>query len=511
MKKFFVKVSARVFSRVSYIKRRRLQHSTPERFLSIREICNILDIAMPAGAYVNKLDFDKPLSIITAWPMGAMKGCMFVQFSYEDTSFADESIKNGATVILAEEQIKGYPCIIVQDTVEAYRELCATLKRLRKIPTIAITGSIGKTTTKEMVNIIFQKQYKNVFCNPNNTNMYYIIGHFIQLIPAESEIYIQESHEGNPDSACIISKMIEPDISIITNINNSHLENFKDENDLIKGVCDISCGMPENGIVIINLDNDSLETAEFNHRVITIGIKNKSADYVAEIISSDETGITFNIRSSEGDVEARLNIIGDHNVYNALLAYAAARAKNIPSSIIISSIASYKSKGVRQNAVKAGRNNLLYIDCYNASPKSVESAIKNLCSNPTPGKGAKRIAVLGNMEELGNITQTQHRLVGDTVSKSSIDVLITYGDKAKEIAAYSKAVNLEVYHATDFNNLIYLIKKNLKPGDAILLKASHSMNFERCISKIFPFTYFRHIGLDLTKSFFHRLKMALLQ
>lgn len=511
MKHFLIKLTNRLLSKVSYMKRKKLRLHYPERFLSIRDVCNILNVPLPSGAYFSNLNVDKPLSIISGWSMGAMKGCMFIQFPDEDTTLSDEAMSNGAMVILAEKQIRNYPCIIVQDTISAYCILCNTLKRTRKIFTIAVTGSVGKTTTKEMLNMIYQNQNKNVFCNPNNTNMYYIIGHLIQLIPDRCKKYIQEAHEGEPDSSRIISQMIEPDVSIITNIENSHLANFKDENDLMKGVCDITCGMPENGIVIINSDCDNLKNATFNKKVVTFGINDKSADYVAENIISDETGIRFTVRSQEGDVEVRLNIIGEYNAYNALAAYAAARADNIPSSSIIRSLAGYKPKGVRQNTVKAGHNNLLYIDCYNASPKSMESAIKNLCSHPTPKKGAKRIAVLGNMEELGDISNEQHCLVGEMVSRSSVDVLITYGKKAEEIAAHAKTNNLKIYHTTDFKTLIHLIKENINTGDAILLKASHSVNFERCIRKVFPITYFRYIVTDFANGFYNRIKMAVWQ
>ena len=510
MKKDLIKTGTRAFGKLVFYKRKSLIRKTPERFLSIRQVCKLLQIE-PLVTGGNRVDLDAPLTIITAWPTVAVKGCLFVQLPEEKPSSVDEAVRNGASVILTERPIKNYPCIVVKDAVSADCLLCAELKRRRNIPTTAVTGSVGKTTTKEMIAQIYKKHFRNVFWSIDNYNMYYNTGYFTQLLPTGCKRHIQEVNEGDPGSARMISKMIEPEIAIITNIGVSHMSHFKDENDLIHEVCAISSGMPENGTVIINGDCENTKKGMFDKRTVSVGIKNKAADYVADNIESDETGSSFTVTSAEGKTRVRLNIIGRHNIYNALLAFAAAKTAGVPTPVIVQSLARYKPKGVRQNTVKTGKHNVLFIDCYNASPNSMESAINNLCSHALPKKGGRRIAVLGNMEELGDVSVEQHRAVGDLVARSKVDILITYGDKAAEIADRANAGALKVFHTTDFGSLVKTVRDTVKPGDAVLLKASHAMGFEIVLKKAFPAVYYKYIQIDKMKSLFRKFKIAMKQ
>lgn len=511
MKKDLFKSGTRAFGKLVYYKRKSLIRKAPERFLSVRQICELLQIEKPSVNSDSRLNLDAPLTIITAWPTVAVKGCLFVQLPDDKLSSADEAVRNGASIILTEKPIKNYPCLVVKDAVSADCLLCAELKRRRNIPTTAVTGSVGKTTTKEMVAQIYKKHYRNVFWSIDNYNMYYNAGYFTQLLPTGCKRHIQEVNEGDPGSARMISKMIEPEIAIITNIGVSHMAHFKDENDLINEVCAISSGMPVDGTVIINGDCENTKKGVFDKRTVSVGVENKAADYVAENIEPDETGISFTVRSAEGKTRVRLNIVGRHNIYNALLAFAAAKTADVPTPVIVQSLARYKPKGIRQNTVKTRKGILLYIDCYNASPISMESAIISLCSFPAHRKGGRRIAVLGNMEELGDVSIEQHRAVGDLVARSKVDVLITYGDKAAEIADRANTGALEVFHTTYFGNLVKTIRDTVKPGDAVLLKASHAMGFEIVLKKAFPAVYYRYIQIDKMKSLFRKLKIAMKQ
>ena len=170
-------------------------------------------------------------------------------------------------------------------------------------------------------------------------------------------------------------------------------------------------------------------------------------------------------------------------------------------------LANYRPRGVRQNTVKAGRNNTVYIDCYNASPASVRSALSTLASNPSHGR---RVAVLGNMEELGATSVQEHQAIGVLVAGLSIDTLITYGDKARAIStsAAEQGAHLRVLHTEDFTELVSMVKKAVNPGDAVLLKASHSMNFEHLLKRVFPDAYARHVVPVNASSVLRRFKIA---
>lgn len=502
-----VRTSNRVFTRAAALKRQRLTHTQPDRFLSLRQVCDLLGLDVGTVRTARFPLSDRPLPLITAWPVGVMKGSVFVHLPEDDPVLCDEAMRNGASLIISNVQVKDYPCVLVPDATAAYVRLCAALKERRPIRTVAVTGSIGKTTTKEMVGEVYRQHFRHTFANPDNTNMYYMIGHFTQLLPSDCDRYIQECHEGDPGSARTISQMIEPDIAIVTNIGLSHAMRFKDVDDLIGEVAQISAGMPLNGKVIVNADDENSVRADLGRPVVTVGIVDQTADYVAENIRTDETGTDFIIRSSDGAENVRLNILGEHNVYNALLTWAAARADQIPADRIVAGLANYRPRGVRQNTVKAGRNNTVYIDCYNASPASMRSALSTLASNPSHGR---RLAVLGNMEELGATSVQEHQAIGALVAESSIDTLITYGDKAKDIAASAleHGSRLLVRHAEDFAELVSLVKETVKPGDAVLLKASHSMGFENLLKKAFPDAYARHVVPVNAGSVLRRLKIA---
>lgn len=502
-----VRTSNRVFTRAAALKRRRLARTEPSRFLSLRQVCDLLGLDVDALRPPRFPPPDRLLPLITAWPVGVMPGAVFVHLPEDDAVLCDEAIGNGASCILTGEQVKDYPCLLVPDATAAYVRLCAALRQRNPVRTVAITGSIGKTTTKEMVGEVYRQHFRRTFVNPDNTNMYYMIGHFTQLLPSDCDRYIQECHEGDPGSARTISQMIEPNIAIVTNIGLSHAMRFKDADDLIAEVAQITAGMPLNGGVIVNADDENSRRADFGRPVVTVGIVDQTADYVAENIRTDETGTDFVVRSSDGAENVRLNILGDHNVYNALLTWAAARADQIPADRIVAGLANYRPRGVRQNTVRAGRNNTVYIDCYNASPASMKSALSTLASNPSHGR---RLAVLGNMEELGATSVQEHQAIGELVASLSIDTLITFGDKAKAISttAADQGAHVRVLHAEDFTELVSMVKKATEPGDAVLLKASHSMGFENLLKKAFPDAYARHVIPVNAASVLRRLKIA---
>lgn len=502
-----VRSSNRVFTRAAALKRQRMARTQPGRFLSLRQVCDLLDLDVGMARGPQFPPLDRLLPLVTAWPVGVMKGAIFVHLPEDDPELCDQAMRYGASLIISSVQVKDYPCLIVPDGTAAYVRLCAALKERRPVRTVAVTGSIGKTTTKEMIGEVYREHFRCTFVNPDNTNMYYMIGHFTQLLPSGCDRYIQECHEGDPGSARAISLMIEPNIAIVTNIGLSHAMRFKDVDDLIAEVAQITAGMPVNGKVIVNADDENSRRADFGRPVVTVGIVDQAADYVAENIRTDETGTSFLIRSNKESEEVRLNVLGEHNVYNALLTWAAARVDQIPADRIVAGLANFRPRGVRQNRVKAGRHNTVYIDCYNASPASMRSALNSLAANPTRGR---RIAVLGNMEEIGTTSVQEHRAIGESLAQSPIDVLVAYGEKANDIAtsAAEHSTRLHVLHTDDFSELVSLVRSTVQPGDAVLLKASHSMNFEHLLRKVFPDAYARHVVTANAGSVLRRLKIA---
>lgn len=470
-------------------------------FLSVRECCEILDVDI-SSVKLSKVSIDDVFTCICAWDYYLIPGSLYAALPLYANLTPGEAMANGAKALLTNKQEADYPCIIVSDVMAAYCKLCGHIRKMYSCKAIAITGSVGKTTTKDMVKSVFM-QKKKIFCDVENNNMATLVGYLAQHIPKKTEVYIQEVHEGDPGSAESISRIIYPDIAIITNIGESHLGNFASYDKLVKGVTDITDGMPQNGIVIINSDDAPSVNADWNRKVIKVSIRDPSADYFAEKIITTEDGLVFKIKYPDGCINVKLHMYGKHNVTDALLAFAAGVESGIEPDMVVKGLGGYHAKGMRQNIVKNGTRTL-YIDCFNAAVKSMKMALDTLGELPVK-QGSKRIAVLGDMAELGEDSDTMHREVGKFVAEFNINVLIAYGPLSKNIAEEAKkSGNIKVFHTTNLAELNKLVRTNVGSRDVVLFKASHSTNLIATVRANYPVIYFKTIYLDRFKRHFAR-------
>ncbi|WP_455438283.1 UDP-N-acetylmuramoyl-tripeptide--D-alanyl-D-alanine ligase [Hungatella hathewayi] len=463
-------------------------------FLSIRECCDILDVDPVSVKLINKKNLDEIFTSICAWDYYLIPGSLYAALPLYAKLSPDEAMKRGAKALLTDRQESDYPCIIVSDVMEAYCRLCGYIESRTDSKTIAITGSVGKTTTKDMVKMVCTQQYKT-FCDVENNNMATLVGYLVQHIPADCEYYVQEVHEGDPDSARSISQIIHPNVAVITNIGESHLGNFSSYEGLIKGVTDITYGMAKDGVVIIDGDDVSSVSAHWDRKVIKVSVTDPSADYFATDIKIGKDGLTFNIVFGTHNVAAKLHMYGVHNVTDVLLAFAAGVESGVSPEKAVQGIKSYIPRGMRQNVVHVGKRTL-YIDCFNAAVKSMKTALYTLCELPLKAD-AKRIAVLGDMAELGKDSESMHREVGRIVADSFIDVLICYGKFSAGMADEArKSSSLQVFHTENMAELNKLVKEHVGPKDVVLFKASHTTNLIATVRANFPFTYFRAIYME---------------
>lgn len=464
------------------------------KFLSIRDVCDILGVELSSVKLQRGISPDEMLTGICAWDFYLLPGSLYAALPLYANLAPDKAMAKGARVLLTDKQVDSYPCIVVPDVMAAYCMLCAVIQSRSNIKTIAVTGSVGKTTTKDMVKAVFSRKY-NVFCDVENNNMATLVGYLVQRIPRECDCYVQEVHEGDPGSAESISRIIQPDVAVITNIGESHLGNFGSHEELIKGVTDITSGMSENGFVVIDGDDIPSATASWERRVIRVSVRDNSADYYAENIRTTDNGLFFDIVYSKGRIKAQLHMFGIHNVTDALLAFAAGVESSVPPEEAVRGLQNYEAKGMRQNVVKSG-NRTLYIDCFNAAVKSMKTALDTLGELPIK-QGGKRVAVLGDMAELGDDSESMHREVGRVAAKSGIDVLICYGPLSVTMAEEARKVNgLKVFHTEQLSELNKLVRDNVGLYDTVLFKASHATNLIATVKANFPLTYFKTVTLD---------------
>lgn len=391
--------------------------------------------------------------------------------SFDGHSFICDACEHGiAGYLCSDGQINGSDnfAIMVPDTRKALLDLASYYRRLFDIPVVGLTGSVGKTTTKEFIASVMAKGYNTLATKGNFNND---IGVPLTLfgLNKEHEAAVVEMGMSNFGEIEVLTKCAGPDIAIITNIGTSHIEFLGSREGILKAKTEIFAGLPDNGTVILNGDDSYLWgiKGSLKHKSVYVGIENTDADLTATDIICDENGSLFKCEGKE----YRINPVGVHNVYNALVAIAVGKEMGLSYEKIYAGLKSYKPDGIRQNIISVNGYKIIN-DCYNSSPQSVKAALSVLDTL----SAARRIAVLGSVAELGDKACELHRDMGTYVAESTADILLTVGDDAKYIAECAKGK--EVHSFDDVNSCTEFLKNLVRADDAILIKASRCMKFE---------------------------------
>ncbi len=369
--------------------------------------------------------------------------------------------------------------IIVPSTIEALG-LLAKLKRSEFFsPVVAVTGSAGKTSTKDMIYSVLKEKYK-IHKTIGNQNNHIGLPLTILSLDKDNEILVLEMGMNHLKEISYLTNIAKPDVAVITNVGTAHIGNLGSRENILKAKLEILEGLNPNGTVIINNDNDLLHKwyleNKDNYKIITIGI-NEVSDYMPVIIEKGEWGTTFSCKNTIYKVP----VGGDHFIYNALSAIAVANLFNVSAKEIQDGIINFELSSNRMS-VSVTEGITLIDDSYNANFDSMSYAIKYLTSLP-----GRRIAVLGSMKELGKFSESLHRKIGALVAKEKIDILITVGDEAKFIneEAINNGYNKDTsYHFETNKEAIAFINSIKRSEDNILVKASNSLNFKEIVDNI---------------------------
>lgn len=403
--------------------------------------------------------------------------------------FLKMALEKGASVCLLdedpeEELIKKYnnrTIIKVADTIKAIQEIAKYKRSLYDIPVVAVTGSVGKTSTKDIIASVLSQKY-NVLKTEGNFNNH--IGLPMTLLKLKDHTaVVVEMGMNHFNEISVLTNIAKPTVAVITNIGTSHIGNLGSRENILKAKLEILEGLQENGKIIINNDNDLLynwaQTVD-NYNVLTYGIENKSK-FVPKNIeeNNNETKYKINIEGTEYNV--KVPVMGKHFIYNSLCAIAVGRTLNIKPEKIIQGISNFKLTSKRMDFRKVKNNAIVLADYYNASYDSMKSALEVVKDY----KATRRIAVLGDMLELGEFSEQLHKEVGTEVYNNNIDILITVGTLAKYIAQTAKELGTKVvYECENKKEAVQILKNIIKEGDLILLKASNAMHFGEILENI---------------------------
>lgn len=407
--------------------------------------------------------------------------------NFDGNMFYQEALRKGAMgVILNEmlidekvlEQYSDKVIILVQDTIQAVQELAAFKRSLYDIPVVAITGSVGKTSTKDIVASVLEEKY-NVLKTKGNANNH--IGLPFTLLQLDNhEAIVVEMGMNNFGEISVLTNIAKPTMCILTNIGTAHIGNLGSRENILKAKLEILEGLASGGTVIVNNDNDLLHKwAEENkenkeYQIITYGIEENS-NYKAININMQEEHSTYLVEKEDKKEKITVPIPGLHFVYNSLCGIAAGEAFQIPMEKIKEGIQHFTLTQSRMSIEKIRDNITIINDAYNANYDSMKSALTYLGSLKN-----RKIAVLGDMLELGEYSEELHEKVGQEVVKNKIDILITIGNLAKFIAQKAKKEGMKqenIYICETLEKAIKLINEILTKEDAILIKASNSMQF----------------------------------
>lgn len=373
--------------------------------------------------------------------------------------------------------------IIVDDTIKALQEIAKYKRSLYKIPVIAITGSVGKTSTKDIIASVVGEQFK-VFKTQGNLNNH--IGVPLTVLSLKDhEALVVEMGMSNLGEITVLSKIAKPDIAVITNVGTAHIGNLGSRENILKAKLEILEGLKENGTLVINNDNDLLHTwNEKNNKVkvITFGIENKS-NYNACNIISNENSSEFDMEiNSQFAEKIVVPVGGKHFVYNALAAAAVGEQLGISFNKIKDGIEKFELTKSRMELIKLANYVTVINDCYNANYDSMKASIEYLAKT----NSNRKIAVLGDMLELGEFSNELHTKVGEEVAKNNIDILITVGEMGKVIANTAKNMNdkVQAYSFDANTSAIDKLKKIIQSGDMILVKASNGMKFKEIVESL---------------------------
>lgn len=412
-------------------------------------------------------------------------GCVFIALkgaNFDGHNFVAKAIEMGAVAAITEKPVDNCKCIIVDSTAKALLDIAAYYRQ-RFLPVlVGVTGSVGKTTTKEMIALVLSSRFKTLKTTGNLNNE---IGLPLTLLQLDSSYEAAVIEMGMSDFGEIsrLSQTARPTIGVITNIGFSHIEKLLTQQGILKAKLEILDGMSPDSSLICNGDDNLLTEGgkKLGRNVIYYGIKNKNTEVFGSDIKINDNCTYFTINYYGNKIDAKLNCIGNHNVMNALAAFAVGLTQKLEPEKMVEAIAKFVPDGLRQNIKDFGKVKVI-TDCYNASPDSMKASLAVLSQLEPCGEG-RRIAVLGDMLELGNMSRQLHSKVGEYVNNSQVDTLICFGNESKNI--YNKCSLKEKYYFQTRNELVEFTKKYLCDNDIILFKASRGMKFEQFIKDIF--------------------------
>ena len=382
------------------------------------------------------------------------------------------------------------PVLVVDDGVEALTKLASYWRTRLRCVVVGVTGSTGKTSTKDMLYSVLSQRYKTVATQGNNNNEIGI-PYTVLRANSDTEVLIVEMGMRGMGQISAGCKIATPSIGVVTNVGVCHMELLGSREAIAQAKGEMLACLPATGLAVVNADDDMtdymLEQAqveEHSTRVVRFGRGQDACTKVANVAIGQDGCASFDLTVDNGDtVPVKLAVPGEHNIMNACAAAVVGNYLGVSADHIAAGLGAAQASGMRMEISTAPGGFTIINDAYNANPDSMRAALDTLCSMSCSGK---RIAVLGGMGELGENEAALHGQVGADVAASKVDVLVCVGELAAAIAAGAKVAGAtcDIECVRDVAGAVEALRRIVAEGDLVLLKASRFMGFEQIVEEI---------------------------
>ena len=441
------------------------------------------------GEWLNPGENDPAVTAVCTDSRQLTPGCLFLPWvgeRFDGHDFIDAALDAGAAGCLcarAPETLREDKFYIrVPDTRLALKALASAYRDQFSIPVIQITGSVGKTTTKEMIAAVLGAKLK-VWKTPENYNN--DVGTPLTLLGLthEHEAAVIETGMNHFGEIEYLSEMVKPDIAVISNIGDAHIEHLGSRQGILKAKCEIFTHLKKDGLAVLNGDDALLDTVAAPFRTVRCGKSEHCQARITEIADYGVEGIRCTVATEKGRYPLSIPAPGEHMAYAAAIAAAVGEALGLSREEIARGAASYVPTGSRMRVLRLANRRMLLDDCYNANPQSVAAALEILARTECD----RRVAVLGDMGELGAIGSRAHYNMGALAAMLGVDYVfaIGSGDLAGKIAdGVALSGGSVLYFPTKEEALPELRRQLGQPGTVMLVKASHAMKFEWLVERL---------------------------
>ncbi len=441
----------------------------------------LITLAGWVGAQIEPDEEDILITGVQTDSRNVKKGELFVALCGEKLNGHDyvaQAAEKGAAAVLVSQDVQtNMPKLRVSDTLRAYGALSSGFRDKLGAKVIAVTGSVGKTTTKEMLAQILSAEYPTAKSEGNHNNAVGVPMSILET-PSDVRYLVLEMGMNHFGELSYLTSLARPDAAVITNIGTAHIEHLGSREGILKAKLEILEGLPKDGLCVWNGDEPLLwqRRKECPFRLLTFGMKNPECDILAEDVQPIDGGMRFLVRGKGHQFEVYIPLDGEHNVMNALAAISVALSASVRPEKIQAALSTFQNTGMRQQ-ILIHEGVTIIADCYNAGPESMEASLKTLGRHPTKGN---RIAVLGDMLELGNRSAAEHYRVGRLAVRNA-DILLAYGSHSDHVTAGAITGGMDPQNCLCFQThqeMAETLAVLAKPGDVLLFKGSRGMRME---------------------------------